>query len=79
MNNQAANAIKKANQGLAVSTGNAAVNFTNRVTTAVVASPNANAFAKNIRNAKNSYVSEMTKAHQTYINKVATAKLKLES
>jgi hypothetical protein len=73
----AAAAVQNANRNLTRQANAAAVTYANRVTNAVVASPNGNAFAKNVRTAKNAYVNAMTKAHNTYLRNINTAKSKI--
>lgn len=73
----AATAVQNANVNLRRQANAAAVTYANRVTNAVVASPNGNAFAKNVRTAKNAYVNAMSKAHNTYIRNINNAKAKI--
>jgi hypothetical protein len=71
------NSIKNANATLNRQVNSAANQYSTEVATAIVASPNANAFAKNVRNAKNNYVRNMTNAYGKYTQKVANARAKL--
>jgi hypothetical protein len=71
------NVVKTANAALNRQANAAANQYGTEVATAIVASPNANAFAKNVRNAKNNYVSNMTSAYAKYTQKIANARAKL--
>jgi hypothetical protein len=72
-----ANVVKTANATLNRQVNAAANQYGTEVATAVVASPNANAFKRNVRNAKYKYVENMLKAHANYTQKIANARAKL--